>query len=290
MKKVDLCFKMACCAVLLMLGLSGLHAQKMESGKYFAGNPTGNCISKYKAYKIQSLQADVYDSEGVVNLTIIKQLDVNPLNKKNEKQKYNRIYKEIPNYYYNKKCGQYTDHVANAFCHFIVDENGDLIAYSLDDNKQITCIDLFSTNRRHLKSIDNAALKSKIEEVHKQIEQLLVKQNQVEEKLYDLPAPKMVDSKLEAKILKTIQEHAKSQGWDENFVKAIISENEWEIRRNALTGVVTDRIITAACVAKWPDGHCSYQYFYFRQDFDGTGYQENLKYHAAGQQYHTPCD
>lgn len=91
-----------------------------------------------------------------------------------------------------------------------------------------------------------------------------------------LPKPTMRNQDFEQKIVAAANHHARRESWKETFTKAIITSNDWGIIRRKYTGAITGRILEAACVAKWPDGHCTYQYFNFEQAYTGGGKYQKL--------------
>lgn len=101
----------------------------------------------------------------------------------------------------------------------------------------------------------------------------------------------MNDPKLEAKILTAAQEHAKSNGWKEQFSKVKIQSKDWIVKRNEITGIILARTIDAWVFATWPDGHCTYQVFGFTQNYDGAKYQENATFlESVGDQSKAVCN
>lgn len=98
----------------------------------------------------------------------------------------------------------------------------------------------------------------------------------------------MEDADLTAKILKATQRYAKNSGWKETFTKAKISSTKWYVERNKVTGIIIARSVDAWVYATWPDGHCTYQVFGFKEDHDGTAYQTDVYLEGVGDQ--TTCD
>ncbi|GAA4470168.1 hypothetical protein GCM10023093_30920 [Nemorincola caseinilytica] len=104
----------------------------------------------------------------------------------------------------------------------------------------------------------------------------------------DLPAG-MKDAELEAKMLKAAQKKATDEHWKEKPMKVKISSEDWDVRRNELTGVVLNRVIRGNVYAIWPDGHCGYLEMSFVQNHDGTNFQNALYYNSIGGQYDLDC-
>jgi hypothetical protein len=110
------------------------------------------------------------------------------------------------------------------------------------------------------------------------------------EKPKALPLSKDDDTNLESKMLTAIREHAKSGGWEEDFKKIVVTSSEWTVVRNSATGIILGRYREGAACAKWPDGHCTFQYFDFWQDEQGGGYSNSVQYYAVGDQFTCNCD
>ena len=89
---------------------------------------------------------------------------------------------------------------------------------------------------------------------------------------------------LEAKILKAF----KKQGWREEPQKVIIVSDDWRISRHEVTGIILSRYVSAY-VLSTRDDECIYQDFNFKQDYNGSGYQETVYLRGIGQQYGIPC-
>lgn len=100
----------------------------------------------------------------------------------------------------------------------------------------------------------------------------------------------MNDKTLESKALTAIQYHAKMGGWSETFSKVVITSPSWQIVRDKNTNSIIGRIVVAACVAKWPKGNCTYQYFSFMQDHQGGGkYLDALRVYSTGYKVLIDC-
>ncbi len=100
---------------------------------------------------------------------------------------------------------------------------------------------------------------------------------------YSVPEPFVTDRALEKEGLKLMQNYARSQGWKEKYVKAVVTSiND---RRNKYTGIKVGESVIFALVGRWPDGTYTSQFFRtFRNDknsrvrYDGTGKQRNVFY------------
>ncbi|HAS43457.1 MAG TPA: hypothetical protein DCS93_23455 [Microscillaceae bacterium] len=107
---------------------------------------------------------------------------------------------------------------------------------------------------------------------------------------YQLPKAQMNNPALNKQVLQAIQRFGQAGGWKETFHKVVITSPDWQTITHESTGNIMGRMIEAACAAKWPDGHCTYQYFYFVQDHQGGGkYSQTVRRHATGRQYTIDC-
>ncbi|HYG53579.1 MAG TPA: hypothetical protein VD905_21975 [Flavobacteriales bacterium] len=101
---------------------------------------------------------------------------------------------------------------------------------------------------------------------------------------------KMSNAELESKALARMNSHAKENGWKETFTKVKITDDDWSIIKNDLTGAVLYRAISITALAKWPDGHCTIQDFTITQDYNGSGYQNSVKLGGIGSQDEVDCN
>jgi len=84
---------------------------------------------------------------------------------------------------------------------------------------------------------------------------------------------------------------ANNEGWNDKFLKAIITSSSWNIEKNSLTSVIMYRYLSAVCTIKSPDGKCYYQEFTFRQDYAGNGnYDSKIKFNSYGGKKEIGCD
>ncbi|MBN4051188.1 hypothetical protein JYU16_00075 [bacterium AH-315-M05] len=105
-----------------------------------------------------------------------------------------------------------------------------------------------------------------------------------------LPKAAMINPELEAKIVKAINQYAKKKGWKENFYKAIITSEEWSILRDFNTGSVSGRLIDAAVIAKWPDGHCTFRELKIKQEKEGRNYSKEVSRYSSTYPVACSCD
>jgi hypothetical protein len=102
-----------------------------------------------------------------------------------------------------------------------------------------------------------------------------------------LPKAGMSNSGLEAQMLAA----ANNLGWNDKFLKTIITSSAWVISKNELTGAILYRYLGAVCTIKGTDGKCYYQEFSFRQDYTGGGnYSNTVKYNSYGGKREIGCD
>jgi hypothetical protein len=102
--------------------------------------------------------------------------------------------------------------------------------------------------------------------------------------------PKMTDPELEQRMVTCMNQVAKANGWKEKFTEAIIVNDDWTIWQNEVTGIITKRVIVGAVKATWPDGTCTFQYFVFSQQYNGSGYQNSLNVEEIRAQEKVECD
>ena len=94
-----------------------------------------------------------------------------------------------------------------------------------------------------------------------------------------------------ASIEQQIVAAANNEGWNDKFLKAIITSSSWNIEKNSLTSVIMYRYLSAVCTIKSPDGKCYYQEFTFRQDYAGNGnYDSKIKFNSYGGKKEIGCD
>jgi hypothetical protein len=86
----------------------------------------------------------------------------------------------------------------------------------------------------------------------------------------------MKDATLEAKCLKCIQKNAIDQKWEESFKKVKIASQDWRIFYHEISGAILFRSIHVYCYSTWPNGACKVQTFAFRQQYNGSGFNDNV--------------
>lgn len=91
-----------------------------------------------------------------------------------------------------------------------------------------------------------------------------------------MPKAKMTDKVLEAKILA-----ASKRKVGEGAKDVRISSAKWNIARNKITGIITRRTVEAY-IGFTKNGKCYYDVYDFHQDYDGTGYQDEVYLEGEG--------
>jgi hypothetical protein len=100
-------------------------------------------------------------------------------------------------------------------------------------------------------------------------------------KTFDDVKAKMTDPDLEKKMLAAARDYADVNNYKEDFKAVKIANSDWTTIYHELTGAVVRRIIDVHCYAVWPDGHCTTQKFVFGQEYNGSGFSENVKFHGV---------
>jgi hypothetical protein len=88
-----------------------------------------------------------------------------------------------------------------------------------------------------------------------------------------MPTPAQSNPALEKEMLDAVT----SAGWKETPVKAVITDNDWEINRNAL-GVILFRSMGAKVAVKTPEETYKLFSLTFKQDYDGKNYGKTELY------------
>lgn len=102
-----------------------------------------------------------------------------------------------------------------------------------------------------------------------------------------LPKASMSNPALEQQMLAA----ANNLGWNDKFLKTIITSSSWVTVKNELTGAILYRYLGAVCTTKSSDGKCYYQEFSFKQDYSGGGnYSSAIKYNSYGGKREIGCD
>lgn len=103
----------------------------------------------------------------------------------------------------------------------------------------------------------------------------------------EMPKAEMHNAALEQQMFALLQKAA-----DGKVLKIVIVSPEWQIHRNEITGVIENRYLVTQNVVKKPEGYCSTQTVYFRQNYNGSGYGRTYVGNFFGQSddYVLPCE
>lgn len=105
-----------------------------------------------------------------------------------------------------------------------------------------------------------------------------------------LPQKGLNNEDLEQTALVAAKDWAGSYGWKEELKYVIITDRDWSIIRNNLTGIQTGRRIQGVIAMKHPDGLCRYQYATFDQAYNGTDYQNTVMSSVVGDNNKIACN
>jgi hypothetical protein len=153
-----------------------------------------------------------------------------------------------------------------------------------DISHTITCeFDFPSTIQSNIKSSLSLDLSSGITQLKTQSvklhDQLMASRT--------LPKAGMSNAALEQQMLAA----ANNLGWNDKFLKTVITSSSWSIAKNDITGAILYRYLGAVCTTKSADGKCYYQEFTFRQDYTGGGnYSNIIKNNSYGSKREIGCD
>ncbi len=173
---------------------------------------------------------------------------------------------------------------------YIAEENWTLsyfldeLARSGDVSHNITCEFIFPTNKiDNIKgdfSLDLGSGSSEIKSMAGKLSNEMMATR-------TLPKAGMNNAAIEQQMVTA----ANNLGWNDKFIKAIITSSSWNISKNDLTGAILYRYLGAVCTIKSPDGKCYYQEFSFRQDYTGGGnYSSTIKFNSYGGKREIGCD
>jgi len=158
---------------------------------------------------------------------------------------------------------------------------------------------VFAKDKNHIRQLINQ------EEKQKAIDVMLTNYSQQVKTVFDqrrkeasekkianqeLPKQGLQDSALEEKALAAAQRWADSYHWKETLTRAYLTGNDWSIKRNVLSGIITRRIIAGVVVMKRPDGLCSFHHVTFGQQYDGSNYVNTHMVGLIPGQYKLACD
>lgn len=109
-------------------------------------------------------------------------------------------------------------------------------------------------------------------------------------KVTQMPPASMTDKKLEKEMISVF---TASQSYKDRVkgevVKIVITDSDWHIRRNDLTGIILNRYIRASIAVKDKEGTCTVWPAVFQQDYIGNNFQKT-KFDGLGDPFKIPCD
>ncbi len=98
-----------------------------------------------------------------------------------------------------------------------------------------------------------------------------------------LPSPAMRSNKLEKEFAQALK------NWKEKPLKVIITDSDWTIKRNPVSGAILSRIINTTVAMKKPDGSCRMFVISFEQPYSGKKYGKARQY-GVGDSADIQCD
>jgi hypothetical protein len=98
-----------------------------------------------------------------------------------------------------------------------------------------------------------------------------------------LPAAAMKNPALEKECMAALKD------WKEKPLKVIITDRDWTIHRNPITGVIVSRTINTTTVVKKPDGGCRMFQVSYEQMYNGKSYGKAQQY-GVGDSADISCD
>ena len=125
-------------------------------------------------------------------------------------------------------------------------------------------------------------------EIKKDVDRRAEEERQKRFESRKLPAEVLVYSDKSA-LADAAKRWANAWGWKETLKSAYLTQKDWSITRNPLTGIITGKVIRGIATMTHPDGRCRYQIVSFRKDFDGNQYM-NLHVTGIGPIYDIKCE
>ena len=160
----------------------------------------------------------------------------------------------------------------------------DELAGSGDINHTITCDLIFPTNK--IKDI-KSSFSLDLSPGSADIKTLAAKLHNDLMASRTLPKAGMNNPAFEQQMLA----EANKLGWNDKFLKIIITSSSWTIHKNELTGAILYRSVGAVGTVKGNDGKCYYQEFGFKQDYTGGGnFSSSIRYNSYGSKREIGCD
>lgn len=104
------------------------------------------------------------------------------------------------------------------------------------------------------------------------------------------PKPLMTDKKLETDMISVFKNSATYKDRIKGDVlKLSITDADWYLRRNEVTGIILHRYIRASIATKEKDGTCTVWPTVFQQDYIGNKF-DKTKFDGVGDPYKIPCE
>lgn len=193
----------------------------------------------------------------------------------------------------------------NSSSHYIFDLKDGVLIYTFANAsglgktlwKKSSRYNVYSNNKAYIRQIIQS--KKKQEMIDKMMERFFSeiraeKLRQIDEKQKTAVAnrklPKEIKINQDKKdLLRAAQYWADAWNWVESLKTAYVTQNDWSITRNKLTGVITGKLIRGLVTMTHPDGRCRYQILVFRKDFNGSRYM-NLHVTGVGTIYDLKCN
>lgn len=102
-----------------------------------------------------------------------------------------------------------------------------------------------------------------------------------------IPPAGMNNAALEKEMLEICKKKFSNDTW----YKAIITNKDWSVVNNKLTGAILSRELVAAVTYKNFEGKCGFEYVAFEQEYVGGGkYSNTLRYRSSGGGSYMSCD
>jgi len=106
----------------------------------------------------------------------------------------------------------------------------------------------------------------------------------------EFPKPLMTDKKLETDMISVFKNSATYKDRIKGDVlKLSITDADWYLRRNEVTGIILHRYIRASIATKEKDGTCTVWPTVFQQDYIGNKF-DKTKFDGVGDPYKIPCE
>lgn len=105
-----------------------------------------------------------------------------------------------------------------------------------------------------------------------------------------LPKPVKKDATLEAKYKECVKKYLVNNSKDAVMKSFVLLSNDWEIRKNDITGKPISKTMYGAVGLSYKDGKCKYETFSFTQNWNGSAYSSAIETSSTGQDGNIFCD